>query len=111
RHNLSLPNTLVLIVGYQAKESFGRRLLDGANPVKIMGQTVFVRARIVSIEGFSAHADQRDLLKWVEPLARKNSRIILTHGETHQLNELKYKIEETYAIRPEIPSIGDVLEI
>lgn len=111
RHNLSLPNTLVLIVGYQAKESFGRRLLDGANPVKIMGQTVFVRARIVSIEGFSAHADQRDLLKWVEPLARKNSRIILTHGESHQLNELKYKIEETYAIRPEIPSIGDVLEI
>lgn len=111
RHNLSLPNTLVLIVGYQARESFGRRLLDGANPVKIMGQTVFVRARIVSIEGFSAHAGQHDLLKWVEPLARNKSRIILTHGETHQLNELKYKIEETYGTRPEIPSIGDVLEI
>lgn len=111
RHNLSLPNTLVLIVGYQAKESFGRRLLDGANPVKIMGQTVFVRARIVSIEGFSAHAGQDDLLKWVEPLARNKSRVILTHGESHQLNELKYKIEETYGMRPEIPSIGDVLEI
>ncbi len=111
RHNLSLPNTLVLIVGYQAKESFGRHLLDGTNPVKIMGQTVFVRARIVAIEGFSAHADQKDLLKWIEPLARHKSRIILTHGEPHQLSELRFKIEETYGLRPEVPSIGDVLEI
>ncbi len=111
RHNLNLTNTLVLIVGYQAKESFGRHLLDGANPVKIMGQTVYVRAKIVTVEGFSAHAGQTDLLRWVEPLTRHNTRIILTHGESHQLNELQYKISKQFGITPEIPSIGDTLEI
>ncbi len=112
RHNLSFPNTLVLIVGYQARESFGRQLLDGVNPVKIMGQTVFVRAKIVSVEGFSAHAGQSDLLRWIEPVARlKRARLILTHGEPHQLNELKYKLQDEFGVSPEIPSIGDTLEI
>lgn len=111
RHNLSLPNTLVLIVGYQSRESFGRRLLDGVNPVKIMGQTVYVRAKIVSVEGFSAHADQADLLRWIEPLTRHNLRVILTHGEQHQLTELRYQLQTKFDLNAEIPSIGDVVEI
>ncbi|PZM84105.1 MAG: MBL fold metallo-hydrolase [Candidatus Melainabacteria bacterium] len=111
RHNLGLPNTLVLIVGYQAKESFGRRLIDGANPVKIMGQTVFVRAKIKSVQGFSAHAGQTDLLRWLEPLARHKTKLFLTHGEPHQLNELRFKVEESFQVKAEVPSIGDVIEL
>jgi len=111
RHNLSLANTLLLIVGYQAKESLGRRLIDGANPVKIMGQTIYVRAKIVSVEGFSAHADKNDLLRWIEPLARHNSRVILTHGEAHQLSEMRHELQEKFGLSAQIPSIGDVIEI
>ena len=111
RHNLSLASTLLLIVGYQAKESLGRRLLDGANPVKIMGQTIFVRAKVVSVEGFSAHADKNDLLRWIEPLARHKSRVILTHGESHQLSEMRHELQEKFGLSAQIPSIGDVIEI
>lgn len=111
RHNLSLTSTLLLIVGYQAKESLGRRLLDGANPVKIMGQTIFVRAKIVSVDGFSAHADKNDLLRWIEPLVRHKSRVILTHGESHQLSEMRHELQEKYGLSAQIPSIGAAIEI
>jgi len=110
RHNLSSSETLVLMVGYQAKESFGRRLLDGANPVKIMGDTIHVRARIASVDGFSAHAGQSDLLQWLNPLAKAGTRVILTHGEPHQVNELRHEIENAFNLKPEIPSLNDRLE-
>lgn len=111
RHNLGKGKTLLLIVGFQAKESLGRRLLDGVNPIKLMGESIYVRAKIASLEGFSAHADQDDLLRWLEPLARHKSRVILTHGEPEQLNGMSEELEARYSLSAEIPAIGDVLEI
>lgn len=111
RNNLNLDSTVVLIVSYQTKDSLGRTLLDGQNPVKIMRQTVYVRARIAFIDGFSAHADKCDLLRWIGPISRHSARIILTHGEPHQLQELSYKPKSKYAVNAEIPPIGDKLEV
>lgn len=110
RHNLNLDSTVLIIVGYQAKDSLGRRLLDGVNPVKIMGDTVYVRAKISNIEGFSAHADQDDLLRWLSTMTSHNPRVILTHGEAHQLSELSHEIEKQFNISCETPSIGSTLE-
>jgi len=110
RHNLGIAETLVLIVGFQAKDSMGRRLLEG-EPIKIFGETINVRAKIANVQGFSAHAGQSDLLHWVEPIARSGARIILTHGENHQLHELKSEIKTRFGIEAEIPSHGETLTI
>lgn len=111
RHNLGKGKTLVLIVGYQAQESLGRRLVDGVNPIKLMGESIYVRAKIASLEGFSAHADQEDLLRWLEPLIRHKTRIILTHGEPEQLKAMRGELLERFGQKSEVPSIGDVIEI
>ena len=92
RHNLSSSDTVVIIVGYQAKGSLARLLVEGAEKVKIFGETIHVRATVTGMGGFSAHAGQSDLLRWLEPMTREHPRIVLTHGESHQLNELSNRI-------------------
>ncbi len=81
KHNLWKPTTQVVIVGFQAKGTTGRLLVEGATRVKIFREEVAVRAKVATIGGFSAHADQRELLEWLEPLARPGLRVNLIHGE------------------------------
>ncbi|MCF8033660.1 MAG: MBL fold metallo-hydrolase [Desulfarculaceae bacterium] len=84
KHNLWRPNTHVVIVGFQAKGTTGRLLVDGAEKVKIFREEVAVRAQVHTINGFSAHADQNELLRWLEPLARPGVVVNLIHGEEAQ---------------------------
>ncbi len=111
RHSLWLDSTAVAIVGYQSKGSLGRLLVDGAVKVKIFGETVMVRARVRGLGGFSAHAGQSDLLRWLKPMAAANPRLIITHGEDHPRHELSYKVKQLYGLSAEIPKMGDRLTI
>jgi metallo-beta-lactamase family protein len=88
RHGLPDPRNTVLFVGFQADGTLGRRLRDGAGPVNIFGEPVEVRAEIAAIEGFSAHADQRELVAWVAALAPAPRRIYLVHGELESAEAL-----------------------
>lgn len=81
RHNLPRPECSVVIVGFQAGGSLGRRLVDGADIVRIFGDDVKVRSRIYTIGGLSAHGDQAALLKWLGTLQRPPKRTFLVHGE------------------------------
>src|SRR5262249_36124574 len=81
RHGLSDPKNTVLFVGFQAEGTLGRRLRAGMSPVNIFGEPVEVKAEIAAIDGFSAHADQHELLSWVTGLAPAPRRIFLVHGE------------------------------
>jgi metallo-beta-lactamase family protein len=109
RQNLPLRETVVIIVGYQSKGSLGRNLIEGYERVKIFGETVTVRATVKSLGGFSAHAGQKDLLRWLEPMTRHNRypRIILTHGEPNVMNEFAREIESRFEITPELPALGE----
>lgn len=80
-HNISNPNSTILFVGYQARHTLGRTILEGANQVRIHGEMRDVRARIEQIHGFSAHADRAALLKWLTHLQSPPKRVFLTHGE------------------------------
>jgi metallo-beta-lactamase family protein len=111
RHNLGNASTLVIIVGYQAKGSVGRQLIEGAQKVKMFGETIVVRATVRGLGGFSAHAGQSDLLKWLEPMARSHSRIVLTHGESQSQNELAFQIKQRFGVSAEIPKLGDKISI
>jgi len=80
-HNIDRPESTILFVGYQAKGTLGRRIVDGAEQVRIHGRQRPVKARIASISGFSAHADGSELLQWLGTLQGKPTRTFVVHGE------------------------------
>jgi metallo-beta-lactamase family protein len=109
-NNLHRENTDVLIVGYQGKGSLGRRLVEGARSVSIYGEQVTVRAKVRTLNGFSAHAGQSDLLKWFSRLAEGKPKVFLTHGEQRPRSCLSQCIRERFGLVPHLPSQGDVVE-
>jgi metallo-beta-lactamase family protein len=111
RHNLARPETSVIIVGYQAHGSLGRELVDGAEEVRIFGETIPVRADIHTLGGFSAHAGQTDLLRWFDVVAGSKPRVVLTHGEERQRDTLAGIIRQRYGLEVALPMDGDQITL
>jgi metallo-beta-lactamase family protein len=111
RQNLPLSETAVLIVGFQSQGSLGRKLVDGAKSVLMFGEEVPVRASIHTMGGFSAHADQNDLLHWYSAVAPSKPRTIITHGEDRAREAFSALIQSRFGMKSERPIIGDVIEI
>ncbi|HEX6043879.1 MAG TPA: MBL fold metallo-hydrolase [Pyrinomonadaceae bacterium] len=111
RHNLPIPETAVLIVGFQSPGTLGRKLVDGAKSVMMFGEEVPVRASIHTMGGFSAHADQTGLLDWFSRIAPSHPRTIITHGEDRARTKLSDLIRSRYGITSECPALDDVIEI
>lgn len=111
RHNLWKSETSVLIVGYQAEGTLGRKLVDGNQSVNIFGERILVRAKIHKLGGFSAHAGQTDLLKWFNVLAPDRPRVVLTHGEEKARLPLAEIIHNRYGLTPTLPQYGESIEL
>jgi metallo-beta-lactamase family protein len=111
RQNLPIPETAVLIVGFQSQGTLGRKLVDGAKTVRIFGEEIPVRASVHTMGGFSAHADQNGLLDWFSTLAPSRPRTIITHGEDRARKTFGDLIESRFGIKTDRPVIGDVIEI
>lgn len=111
RNNLYKPETTVMIVGFQAYGTLGRRLVDGDKMVKIFGEEVAVAAEIRTLGGFSAHAGQTDLMKWLGCIVQAKPRVVLTHGESRGRDPLARLIRERHGIQCELPEFGDVIEL
>ncbi len=92
RHHLPNPRTTVLITGFQAAGTLGRRLVDGEPVVPIFGAPVPVRAEIITLGGFSAHADQRALLGWLRGFGTPPAQTWLVHGEPRAAQALQARI-------------------
>src|SRR5690606_6564868 len=105
RHNLWRPECSVVMVSYQAAGTLGRRLVDGAKVVRIHGDSVRVAAEIHSIEGFSAHADQGELIDWVQALPTPPKQIYLVHGERSAQEVLATRLREELGLTVFIPSL------
>jgi len=108
KHNLWRPEASVLFIGYQAQGSLGRRLVEGAKRVKILGEEISVKATIYSLDGFSAHADQGQLLTWLANFKNKIANIFLVHGESEASLAFAQLVKEKLAVSTYIPSYGDV---
>jgi metallo-beta-lactamase family protein len=100
---LADPKSTILFIGYQAKNSLGRKVLDGEKEVKIHGEMVPVRCRIVQIHGYSAHADQKQLLEWLRPMRLSLKKIFVVQGEEEASLAVSRKIIDELAVRAEIP--------
>ncbi|MEX2090682.1 MAG: MBL fold metallo-hydrolase [Candidatus Paceibacterota bacterium] len=110
---LSDPNSTILFVGYQVKNSLGRKILDGEKTVSIFGEKIPVNCRVEAIGGYSAHADQVMLLRWVDTanLQAKLKKVFIVQGEEESSQALADKIKETIKIEAIVPSIGDSFEL
>ncbi len=105
------PDVTLVFVGYQAAGTLGRRILDREPEVKILGQWVPVRCRIVKIGGFSAHADWKEVLRWLEGMTGAPRRTFLTHGEPVAANAMAAHIKERFGWTVEVPQYGDRFEL
>jgi len=81
-NNISRPESTILFIGYQAQGTLGRHIIDGNREVRILGQRRKVRAHIEQMDGFSAHADRDELMKWLGAFKQAPRQVFVTHGET-----------------------------
>ena len=81
KHNLWREECTVLFVGYQSVGTLGRTILEGASEVKLFGETVDVRARIMAFQGLSGHADKNGLIEWLNGFQEKPRKVFIVHGE------------------------------
>ncbi|HET9326514.1 MAG TPA: MBL fold metallo-hydrolase [Candidatus Eisenbacteria bacterium] len=111
QHGLGDARNTVLFVGFQAEGTLGRRLVDGAPKVNVFGEPVQVRAEVVSLQGFSAHADQNELVSWVTRLQPTPRRIFLVHGELEAAEPLRSLLRERTGADVAIPERGEEFEL
>ncbi len=110
KHNIWRQNTHVLIVGYQARGTLGRKLVDGAEQISLWGETVSVAAKIHTIGGFSAHADRDGLLNWYKQF-KDRPAIALVHGEPEAIEPLAERIKALGAHKVFTPNPGDTIDL
>lgn len=109
RDYLGDPGTTLLFVGYQGQGTLGRDLFDGRRKVKIKGEWVTVKAHLVAITAYSAHADQAALKNWLESIKQKPEQVFLVHGELEQAQDFAKLMGDQYTIA--IPQDNQTVEL
>jgi metallo-beta-lactamase family protein len=111
RNNIADSRNTILIVGFQAEHTLGRKIVDRHPEVPIFGELMPLRAEVVTMNELSGHADREELLHWLKPLARKLKAVFLVHGELSQSEPLAAAIKEFYGVETLIPSRGDSFQL
>jgi len=108
---LSDPNNMILLVGYQAEGSLGRKIVNGEKFVKILGEDIPVLAQVESIGGYSAHADQLQLLDWIEKMKQSVKQVFVVQGESDESSILAEKAKRDLGVNATVPKSGQVVEL
>ncbi len=106
RHNLWRENSSVIFVGFAARGTLARQIIDGASTVNLFGEQIPVRARLFTINGFSAHADQSELIAWQRQVGAP--RTFLVHGEEEVMRQFALQLQGTMAV---MPTLGQEFEL
>lgn len=106
-NNIDQSRSTVLFVGYQANGTLGRIILEKPEEVRILGQNKKIRADIHKINGFSAHADQEELLRWLSGLQKPPRRVFVTHGEPTSASAFADTIKKEKGWNVAVPSYDD----
>ena len=111
KQNIFREESTILFVGYQAHGTLGRHILEGNERVRIHGQSYEVNSRIEAIHGFSAHADQDGLLRWLSNMGTGPKNIFLTHGDLDSATHLAENIRKTRGWESQIPEYLETYEL
>ncbi len=111
KHNLWRPGASLVIVGFQAAGTLGRSIVDGQRAVKIYGERIMVRAKVFTIGGFSAHADQSQLLSWVSHFEDPKLRVHVIHGEPRSSEAFAALVKDRLGLPSHVPNLGDVITL
>jgi metallo-beta-lactamase family protein len=110
KHNLWRRECSVVFAGYQAEGTLGRKIVDGAKAVDVLGERIVVKAGIHTLGGFSAHADKTELLNWISKF-RSAPEIFIVHGEEKAALDFQSLIKERFRYKTHVPAMGDEFEI
>jgi metallo-beta-lactamase family protein len=94
-------------VGYQAVDTLGRLITDGAGEVRILGQNYPVKAKIVKLNGFSSHADKNELMAWISGLKRPPRQVFVVHGEVESANTYAENLRQSKGWKVTVPQYLD----
>lgn len=108
---LSDPASTLILVGYQADGTLGRRLYEGATSVQIFRQRIPVRCTVKAIGALSAHADQSKLIDWIGSGSTLPKQIYFVHGESHAATELAHRVRDRYGVQTYVPIYGERCEV
>ena len=111
KFNISDSRNTVLFVGYQAQRSLGRVIQSGTSPVGIFGEWYQVRARIETLEGFSAHADLDELVEWFELLGGPPTRTFVVHGEEDASLSFARTLKDRFGAEVTVPELGQTVDL
>jgi metallo-beta-lactamase family protein len=110
KHNLWRPECSIVFTGFQVRGTLGRLIVDGIKNVRVLGEEIAVRARVYTIGGFSAHADQKELLEWLGSFQSK-PEVFVVHGEENVSLEFEKIIKEKLGFVARVPHKGEEFEI
>ncbi|TFG45941.1 MAG: MBL fold metallo-hydrolase, partial [Candidatus Brocadiia bacterium] len=110
-NNISDPKNTIMFVGYQAVGTLGRLIVDGKEKVRILGEQRNVRAKILKVTGFSAHADRDELLKWLKSLKKAPRQVFVVHGEENSAKEFGDFIRQQTGWNVTVPAYKDEVTI
>ena len=108
---LSDPQSTLIIVGYQARGTLGRRLYEGAADVRVYGQKIKVHCKIKAIGALSAHGDQKKMVGWVGSAEKVPEKVYLIHGEPNGATALAHKLRDDLGIKTFVPELGETVEL
>ena len=111
RNNISDPRNTVLITGYQAENTLGRKILERHAEVPIFGEPTRLRAEVAVLDELSGHADQGELIEWMRPIAKGLKKVFLVHGDPGQGAALSNRIHSEFGLEAVQPSRGDVFQL
>lgn len=106
-NNISRPENTIMFVGYQAVGTLGRQIVDGAEKVRILGEQREVKANIIRIHGFSAHADKNELLNWLKELETPPRAVFVVHGEAESASNFGEYLKEQTGWNISVPAYQD----
>lgn len=111
KHNLWRKESTILFVGYQSEGTVGRKLIDGADTVRLFGEEITVEAHIESLTGISGHADREMMLSWLEFMPQKPRQIFVNHGDDQVTDHFAESIRSRLSIPADAPYSGDSYDL
>jgi metallo-beta-lactamase family protein len=111
KHNLWRRGAALVIVGFQAEGTLGRKIIEGARSVRVFGEPIAVHAKIYTIGGFSAHAGQSELLEWISHFENPHMRVYIIHGERSISENFAAIVQKRFKLQASVATVGEDIRL